>query len=78
MRHIADILLLRMAEYEKGCPKRLQHLLKVHAFAALIGRSEKLEETVQNTLELAAILQRKRDTTLLDYIDWGYYLPLLL
>ena len=56
MRKVADTLLMRMAEYEKGCPKRMQHLLKVHAFAALIGRSEKLEEKVQATLELAAIL----------------------
>ena len=56
MREILDTLLLRMAEYEKGCPKRLQHLLKVHAFAALIGRQEKLDEKTQDTLEIAAIL----------------------
>ena len=36
-------LLLAMARYDSGVPERVQHLTKVHAFAAAIGRSEGLD-----------------------------------
>lgn len=49
-----DRLCLAMTEYEAGCPQRIQHFLKVHAFAALIGRGEGLPPEEQNTLEAAA------------------------
>ena len=40
----------------KGDPKRIQHLLKVTAFADIIGQSEKLSDYEQLILKLAALL----------------------
>ena len=37
---LLDRLLIRMIDWEKGRPGRIQHLLKVHAFAELIGKGE--------------------------------------
>ena len=34
----------KMIEYDKGSPKRIQHFLKVHAFARMIGIEEGLDE----------------------------------
>lgn len=48
--------LLAMAEFDAGDPKRIQHFVKVHSFARLIGLGEGLEETVQRRLELAAVV----------------------
>ena len=43
-------------EYDRGDPKRIQHFIKVHSFAKLIGSSEKLSCDDMKTLEAAAIL----------------------
>ncbi len=43
-----------MFAYYAGDPKRIQHFLKVHAFAHHIGTQEGLPEDVQQTLEIAA------------------------
>lgn len=51
-----DRLLYAMMEYEKGCPKRVQHLLKVYEFARMIGKMEGLDEHTQFVLESAAIV----------------------
>ena len=51
-----DRICTAMVDYEKGCPKRIQHFLKVHAFAALIGRLEGLDPDTQFTLEAAALV----------------------
>ncbi len=51
-----DRLLYAMMEYEKGCPKRVQHLLKVYEFARMIGKMEGLNEHTQLVLESAAIV----------------------
>ena len=32
-----------MIEWERGCPKRIQHFLKVHSFAVTIARGEKAD-----------------------------------
>ena len=56
MQPILDSLLLDLADYEKGQPKHLQHLVKVHAFARLIGHAEQLEASTQFVLELAALV----------------------
>ena len=40
-----------MIQYEKGCPSRIQHFLKVHSFAKLIGELEGLDEHTQYILE---------------------------
>lgn len=49
-------LTLAMADYEAGCPQRLQHLLKVWGFARNIGIAEGLDEKTQEILEAAAIV----------------------
>ena len=54
--NILDQLAFRMFEYETGTPKRIQHLLKVHRFAQLIGLGEGLDEETQFTLETAALV----------------------
>ncbi len=49
--------LIRLAvEYDQGDPKRIQHFLKVHGFAAAIGVLEGLEEETLYILESAAVL----------------------
>ncbi len=42
--------------YDKGDPKRIHHLLKVHAFARLIGLGEGLDPRTLFRLEAAAYL----------------------
>ena len=49
-----DRLCVAMIDYDRRDPMRIQHLIKVHAFAALIGRSERLDEKTQRILEAAA------------------------
>lgn len=39
-----DQLLLKMMEYDKQDAKRIQHFIKVHEFARLIGKLELLDE----------------------------------
>ena len=49
-------LLTAAIEYDKGDPKRIQHFIKVHSFARLIGKQEKLSDKMMKALETAAIL----------------------
>lgn len=49
-------LLTRMVSYYAGDPKRIQHFLKVHSFAKLIGEAENLDADTLNILETAAIV----------------------
>lgn len=49
-------LLQAMIKFDKGDAKRIQHLIKVHEFAALIGTLENISPAAQNILEAAAIL----------------------
>ena len=49
-----DALFMKMAEFDAGSPQRIQHLTKVHAFCAYIGRCEGLSERERLTLEAAA------------------------
>jgi len=49
-------LLSAMIHYDKGDALRIQHLIKVHGFAAAIGRLERLDENELFILETAAIL----------------------
>ena len=48
-------LTLEMIDYYKGDPKRIQHFLKVHAHAKLIGEEENLDQETQEVLEVAAL-----------------------
>lgn len=46
----------KMVDFYEGNVSDIEHFLKVHAYAALIGRLEHLDEKTQNTLEIAAIV----------------------
>ncbi len=47
---------LDMHKFDKGSAERIQHFTKVHSFASLIGKQEKLDDETLFTLELTAIL----------------------
>lgn len=49
-------LIMAMTEYDKGDVERIQHFMKVHSYAAIIGRMEGLDEETLVILETAAIL----------------------
>lgn len=49
-------LILKMITYYNGDPKRIQHFIKVHSFAKLIGEQEKLDSNTQQILEVAAVV----------------------
>lgn len=51
-----DQITLKMIEHDAGSAKRIQHFLKVHRFAQMIGRAEQLDENTQFVLECAAIV----------------------
>lgn len=51
-----DQITLKMIAHDAGHAKRIQHFLKVHRFAQLIGRAEHLDEHLQFVLECAAIV----------------------
>lgn len=46
----------RMISYYAGDPKRIQHFIKVHSLAKLIGEAENLDADTLNILETAAIV----------------------
>ena len=56
MQNRIDQLLVAMMEHEEKDVKRIQHFLKVHEFARLIGRMEGLPADDQETLEAAAVV----------------------
>lgn len=45
-----------MIQYEKGCPKRINHFLKVHSFAKIIADSENFAESTKFIIDIVAIL----------------------
>lgn len=49
-------LILKMAEFNGGDPKRIQHFTKVYEYAHLIGTFERIDEKTQKILDIAAIL----------------------
>ncbi len=50
------MLLQKMIEYFAGDAKRIQHFIKVHSFAKMIGQLEEIDEKQQLILETAAIV----------------------
>ncbi len=50
-REQLDALCMDMLAHDVGDPKRIQHFLKVEAFAALIGRGERVDEHTQFIIE---------------------------
>lgn len=55
-QEMLDGLFFAMCRHDAGDARRIQHFAKVHAFAALIGRAEGLDEETQLTLEAAALV----------------------
>ena len=53
---INDELVIKMAEYNAGNPKRIQHFIKVYEFAHVIGVKEKLPAHTLRVLDMAAIM----------------------
>lgn len=51
-----DQITCKMIEFDAGSPERIQHFLKVHRFAQLIGRAEHVDEHTQFVLECAALV----------------------
>ena len=49
-------LIAAMMAFYSGDPDRIQHFIKVHSFAKLIGQCEKIEEETLQILEIAAIV----------------------
>lgn len=54
MKKIAPVI-EAMSKYYHGEPKRINHFLKVYAFAKTIGEQEGLDEVSQEILEVAAV-----------------------
>ena len=55
MKQISALSRAMIADYA-GDPRRIQHFLKVHALARLIGLGEQVDEKTQFTLEAAALV----------------------
>ena len=55
MEHIYH-LTQKMIEFFEGDPKRIQHFIKVHSFAKLIGEGEELDDKTLFILEAAALV----------------------
>lgn len=53
---IIDKLTLEMIKFNQHDPMRIQHLLKVHSFAKLIGHGENLDEHTQFITECVALV----------------------
>lgn len=51
-----DLLYQKMTAFYRGDPARIQHFIKVHSFAAFIGRQEGLSPDRQEILEAAALV----------------------
>ncbi|GFI61514.1 hypothetical protein IMSAG049_00673 [Clostridiales bacterium] len=49
-------VMVRAVEYNGNDPERIHHLIKVHSFARIIGKSEGFDENNQKITEISAIL----------------------
>lgn len=56
MEPLMERALTAMITYETGCPKRIQHLIKVYTLSKLIALGEGLDPETRFTLEAAAIV----------------------
>lgn len=53
---LIDNVCQRMIAFDRGDAKRIQHFLKVHAYARLIAHGEKVDTKTQRIIELAALV----------------------
>ena len=51
-----DTLTIRMMDFDRGDPQRIQHFMKVHRFAQLIGHMEQVPDHIQYLVECAALV----------------------
>lgn len=49
-------VIIEMFDYYSGDSKRVQHFVKVHSFAKLIGEAECLDERTRRILEISAVV----------------------
>lgn len=49
-------LIDKMIEHETGCPKRINHFLKVYSFAKLIAENESLSDDMMQIVSVASII----------------------
>src|SRR5574344_2176982 len=49
-------LIDKMIKYETGCPKRINHFLKVYSFAKLIAENENLSDDIMQIVSVASIV----------------------
>lgn len=49
-------LIIKMTEFFSGDPKRIQHFIKVHTFARVIGRAEGLDIRAMHCLDVASVV----------------------
>lgn len=53
---LIEELILKMVEFDKGDPKRIQHFMKVYEFAHIIGVKENIDENTLLILDIASIM----------------------
>lgn len=53
---IVDLITEKMMRFNQRDPKRIQHFIKVHRFAQLIGRMEHVDAHMQFIIECAALV----------------------
>lgn len=53
---LKDKILLKMIDFESGCPGRAQHLLKVYQFAQIIADAEGMTGEAREILDIAALM----------------------
>ena len=51
-----NALIIKMTEYYRGDPKRIQHFIKVYEFARVIGRAEGLDVHTMYCLDVASVV----------------------
>lgn len=51
-----NIIAHRMIKYYSGDPKRIQHFIKVNAFANLIAKGENVDEKTQNIVDAVSLV----------------------
>lgn len=55
-QRLMNTLMMEMIAFDIADPKRIQHLVKVHAFAKLIAEEERVDTKTQIIVEAAAIV----------------------
>lgn len=56
MEQLMDTLTEKMMDFDCGDPQRIQHFMKVHRFAQLIGHMEQVPPRIQYLVECAALV----------------------